>query len=100
MGRRAKKFEPGQAVEIQREPGAAWEPATYRDRALGMVGWHHARVPEDAEPRYVDSMTGLTYTRDDIDARPPTDGVRQRVFATPIMLVPSQRIRATSRTGK
>lgn len=93
MGRR-KTFERGQVVEIQREPGATWERATYRGRSnFPGSTWHQTEVGYD---RWIDSMSGREYTPEAVAAMPSTDPDRQRLFRTRVLSVPARRIRAVS----
>lgn len=78
-----KTFEPGQPVEVQREPGheVPWEPATYRRKVTDMKGWHSVEYPE-GRGRYIDSMSGMETAVDN-----------PRAYLTLTQLVPTQRIR-------
>ena len=59
MARRRPRraFAVGEVVDVRREVGAAWEPATYQGPVPDMRGWHHLELPADARPRYVDMAT-------------------------------------------
>lgn len=82
MKRTAKTFERGEAVEIQRDRGAVWESATYRDSTATwpdyIGGWHEVELPADAKPHIV------------------YDGDGEVRFHTPLIRVPSRRIRKRS----
>jgi len=64
--RHAIRLEPGQAIEIQRDPGAAWEPAVYHGAVSAMDdrpsrrGWHTVDLPSSAAPR-IDTFAGREY---------------------------------------
>lgn len=82
-----KTFKPGQAVECQRDPGSAWESASY-DGECDMPSrcrHHWVRIPESSAPIYVDLVSGIRYDDPDIEGR------RRRVTK---IIVPSARIRA------
>ena len=50
----SKKFLPGEAIEVQRDVGAAWEPAFYDKPRMGQErsGWHIVRF-DGGPPRVV-----------------------------------------------
>lgn len=52
---RRKEFEPGDAVEVQRDVDAVWEPAVYDRPRLGQdrSGWHIVNFTSGAAPRVV-----------------------------------------------
>lgn len=90
MGRR-KTFERGQSVEIQRDVGSAWEPATYRERWEDIRGWHSVDLPKDARPRYI------LNNGEEVSPEVMADSTDERsglAMATRHAPVPSQRIRA------
>lgn len=77
-----KGIERGAPVEVQRDVGAAWEPASYYEPAKKHRGWHTAKLPRSAAPRMVDLRLGPSV--------PPEPSW--------FVYVPSQRIRV--RMGK
>lgn len=80
----AKKFDAGEAVEIQVEPNSPWTPATYKRAFSDWRGWH---LVEYLPGRWIDSMTG-----NDIDRSHP------RAFLTTNRSIPSRRIRTKKAT--
>lgn len=78
-----KVFALGQAVEVQREVGKPWEPATYVRAFTDWKGWHRVSLPADSAVRYVNTMTGMESTKDD-----------PRAIASRVLSVPTQRVRA------
>jgi hypothetical protein len=71
---RRKPFGAGQPVDVQREPSAPWEPATYDKPQPGGPGHHLVVLPPGAPPRMIKMPVG------EIEVR--------------WLTVPSQRIRA------
>lgn len=85
MSRRRKSrkvFAHGQAVEVQRDVGAPWEPAIYDMPAPDHRGWHCTTLPVTAAPLWIDSMLGIETTCDN-----------PRAFRSRLAYVPTQRIR-------
>jgi hypothetical protein len=53
-----KTFDPGDAVEIQRDVDAPWEPAVYDRPRLGQErsGWHIVKFAAGAAPRVIEAL--------------------------------------------
>lgn len=84
-----KEFDRDQRVEVQREPGATWERATYSHRVGdNMPGWHCVEMPA-GRGRWVDPMTGVS-TFGEVTDEQRAHGY----YYTSRMLVPTQRVRA------
>jgi hypothetical protein len=84
-----KMFTTGQTVEVQRSPGASWEPATYgresRDMSSRRNGHHWVELPITAKPRYLDPMSGEVHDKRDREGRR---------YLCRGLLVPSIQVRA------
>ena len=97
MGK-AKTFEPGQAVQVQRVPGGPWVPAKYRGESRWHIDpparYHNVELAASEPERWIDSMTGIEWSPEDVAAMPSTDSTRHRLFRTRALSVPSRRIRA------
>lgn len=85
MARKALSLIFEQAVEVQRTPGAVWEPATYVRPAFNWPGWHQVLLPVGKE-RYIDVLSGEEINRD--------EDTKGRGESTRILYVPSRRLRA------
>jgi hypothetical protein len=78
-----KRFTPGEAVEVRREPGSAWEPAAY-GKAAGAVGHHWVNLPDHVPSIYLDPRSGMYYDEPDVEGRR---------YLTRSLIVPSIRVR-------
>jgi len=76
-----KSFTPGQLVQVQRQPAAKWEPATYLRPHEDWPGSHLVDLPDGAE-RCIDRMLG-----GDCDPNHP------RACKVKVLMVPARRIR-------
>mgnify|MGYP001615716648 CR=1 FL=1 len=84
---KAKEITAGDAVQVRREVGKPWEPATYLGKIAGMRGWHRVELAGEAVPILIDSMTGLRL-----------DEARSgRTYTTHRIIVPSQRLARVAR---
>lgn len=79
----------GMAIEVQRNVGSTWERATYVAPMRDLRGHHEVRLPDDAEPRWLDSMSGNEVERG-----------HERAVAIRRLTLPSRRIRAAERGGR